>query len=97
MEAEHEFTLVLDGVSDLTPGIMDALFEAGCDDATVSRQGGRVSMDFGRSGPSMKDAIISAIRDVQKANIGARVIRVEGSELDSTQDIDGEVRRLIGA
>jgi hypothetical protein len=36
MEAEHEFTLILDGISELGPSIVDALFEAGCDDATLS-------------------------------------------------------------
>jgi len=77
MGAEHEFTLILDGISELTPLIMDALFEAGCDDATVSSQGGVVSMDFNRTGPSMAEAVVSAIQDVEKANIGAQVLRVE--------------------
>jgi hypothetical protein len=97
METEHEFTLIIDGIPELTPAIMDALFEAGCDDATFSRQAGRIAMDFGRAASTMKDAVISAIRDVQKANIGARVIRVEGTEPGSAQEIDSEVRRLIGA
>jgi MoaA/NifB/PqqE/SkfB family radical SAM enzyme len=97
METEHEFTLVLEGISEFTTEVMDALFEAGCDDATVSRQFGRVSMDFGRSAPTMKDAVISAIRDVQKANIGATVVRVEGFEPSSMQETDGEILRLIGA
>jgi hypothetical protein len=97
METEHEFTLIIDGVPELTPAIMNALFEAGCDDATVSRQGGRISLDFVRAASTLKDAIISAIRDVGKANVGARVLRVEGTEPGSIQEIDGEVRRLIGA
>ena len=45
----------------------------------------------------MKDAIVSAIQDVQKANVGARVVRVEGFEPASTEELDGEVLRLIGA
>jgi hypothetical protein len=81
MEAEHEFTLILDGVSDLTPELMDSLFEAGCDDATVSRQAGRILMDFDRAAPTRTRAILSAIQDVRKANIGARVLRVEESPL----------------
>jgi hypothetical protein len=101
MEADHEFTLVLDGIPELTPAIFDALFEAGCDDATMSSRDGVTSLDFGRSAPSMKEAIVSAIRDVRKANIGARIIRVEGSELASARAIDpefyGEVLRMIGA
>ena len=51
MEAEHEFTLILDGISELTPEIFDALFEAGCDDATMSSRDGVVSLDFGRAPP----------------------------------------------
>lgn len=77
MKAEHEFTLILEGVPDLTPEVMNALFEAGCDDATVSRQNGVISMDFDRPAASMKEAIVSAITDVTKAGIGARVVRVD--------------------
>jgi hypothetical protein len=77
MEAEHEFTLILDGISELGPSIVDALFEAGCDDATLSSCDGVVSMDFDRIAPTMQDAVVSAIQDVRKANIGARVVRVE--------------------
>jgi hypothetical protein len=97
MEADHEFTLVLDGIPGLTSEIFDALFEAGCDDATMSSRDGVVSLAFGRAAPTMKDAVISAIQDVQKANVGARVVRVEGSEGASTEALDGEVLRLIGA
>ena len=97
MGAEHEFTLVVHGIPDLTSAVMDALFEAGCDDATVMMTGGRVYIGFDREAPTMKDAVVGAIRDVQKANIGARILRVEGSELGSIQEIDGEVLRLIEA
>ncbi len=62
---------------------MDALFEAGCDDATVSSQGGRISLDFDRSAPSMRDAVVSAIADVHKA--GMKVARVDGATPDPAQ------------
>ena len=97
MEADHDFTLILDGISNLSQEVVDALFEAGCDDGTLSRSAGIVSMDFTRSAPSLKDAIISAIRDVQNANVGARVVRVEGFEHALTEALDGDVLRLIGA
>ncbi len=78
METEHEFTLVLDGISELTPEIFDALFEAGCDDATMSSRDGVVSLDFGRQASTLGNAIDSAIRDVRAANIGAWVVGIEG-------------------
>lgn len=90
MEAEHEFTLILDGISELTPEVMNALFEAGCDDATVSRQDGVIAMDFDRSGPSRNAAIISAVADIRNAGIGAKAVRVAetghgrgGTEMES--------------
>jgi hypothetical protein len=79
MEAEQEFTLILQGVPDLTPEVVNALFDAGCDDATVSRQNGVIAMDFDRPAASLKEAIVSAITDVTRAGIGARVARVEPS------------------
>ncbi len=80
MENEHEFTLILGGAAELNSAVMDALFEAGCDDATVSSQGGRISLDFDRSAPSMRDAVVSAIADVHKA--GMKVARVDGATPD---------------
>jgi hypothetical protein len=77
VEAKHEFTLILAGIPDLNREVVDALYEAGCDDALPSRCDGVVSMDFDRVAPSMRAAILSAIADIQKAGIGARVARVE--------------------
>lgn len=47
--AEYDFTLELTGVGELTPAVADALFEAGCDDATLSSRGGRVYLAFTRT------------------------------------------------
>ena len=76
METEHEFTLILGGISELTPEIFDALFEAGCDDATMSSRDGIVWLDFRRTESSPEKALASAVRDVRKANIGAGVLLV---------------------
>jgi hypothetical protein len=77
MEEEYEFTLILDGIPAFTPEILDAFYEAGCDDGLLSRCDGVVSIDFGRTAPSREEAIVSAIRDIEKANVGARVKQVE--------------------
>jgi hypothetical protein len=80
--SKHGFTLILDGVPDLTPEVTDRLFEAGCDDALISRCDGQVSMDFDRVAPTLREAITSAIQDTQRAGIGARVVRIEEVVLD---------------
>ena len=76
-EMEYDFALIVGGVSELTSAVEDALFQAGCDDATVSMQYGRLYIEFSRLAVSLEDAIVSAIHDVRKAKIGAEVLRVD--------------------
>ena len=72
MDTVHEFTLILEGIDELTSELANTIY-AVCDDASVSQQGGRVQVDFDRSAPTMEDAIFSAITDVQSTGIPARV------------------------
>ncbi len=54
---------------------LDALYEAGCDDATVGLGGWQSEVDFDREAPSLLHAIVTAIADVERAD--ATVLRVE--------------------
>ncbi len=95
---EHDFTLVLSGITELTPEVQDALFEAGCDDATLSMCCGRPFLTFTRAAPALKDAIFSAIRDVKKANVGAEVLRIDVCNLVTQSEIAhkiGRTRQLV--
>ena len=76
-EMEYDFALIVGCVSELTSAVEDALFQAGCDDATLSMQYGQLYIEFSRSAVSLEDAIVSAIDDVRKAKIGAEVLRVD--------------------
>lgn len=96
---EHEFVLVLDGVSEIGPHVMNALFDAGCDDATPSIRFGRGYLTFAREAPSLREAILGAIRDVKRANIGASVLYVDNCNLVSQADIArriGRTRQMVG-
>lgn len=88
-EREFDFALVLTGISELTRDVEDSLFEAGCDDATLSMQYGATYLTFSRAAASLKDAIFSAIRDVRKAGFG--VHSIDYCDLVSQSDI---ARRL---
>jgi hypothetical protein len=91
-ETEHEFVLALDGVPEVDETVENALFDAGCDDCTIALQSGRVFLTFTRVAESMEKAILSAIRDVRKANIGATVLRVDHCNLVT----QAEIARKIG-
>ena len=68
----HHFTLIVDGSDLQTEPLIDALFEAGCDDATVGRTDGVQYIDFDREAESLGEATISAVRDVEQVE-GVRV------------------------
>jgi hypothetical protein len=92
-DTEHDFTLVLTGISELTERVENALYEAGCDDATLSMRCGRPYLTFSRTAPSLKAAILSAVRDVRKAGIGADVLRVDDCSLVTQADIARKIGR----
>ncbi|MEQ9586496.1 MAG: hypothetical protein RJS97_00745 [Parvibaculaceae bacterium] len=90
-ESQFDFTLLVDGPDDITEELEDKLFEAGCDDATISVSGGRLSLTFARVAESLKEAIVSAIKDVRRADVGV-VNRVDDCSLIT----QSEIARRIG-
>ena len=87
MNKIYQFTLILDGVDDKTLGLEDALFEAGCDDALINYKNGVVYLDFDREGEDLERTIISAIKNVESADIGAKIVSVAPEHLVSLSDI----------
>lgn len=92
-ECEHDFTLVLTGITDPTDGVFQALHASGCDDGTLAMRSGRPFMTFSRTAPSIKAAILSAIDNVRKAGIGADVLRVDYCNLVTQADIARKINR----
>jgi hypothetical protein len=89
----HTFTLLLAGVRELTEEVANALYESGCDDALVGSRDGVVFLDFDREAPSFREAVLSAIADVEKTDIGARVAHVEPDDLVTMSEIARRIRR----
>jgi hypothetical protein len=97
-EREYDFALVIQGVPELSDSVTDALFNAGCDDATFRIQYGRLYGEFSRSAKSLEDAILSAIQNVHDARIGASVLRVDECNLVTPAEIGrriGRSRQLV--
>ncbi len=92
-EREFDFALMLSGPPDLTDAMVDALFAAGCDDATPSVCYGRVWLEFSRTAPSYKEAVLSAIRDVRAANIGADVSQIDSCDLVTQAEIARKIQK----
>jgi hypothetical protein len=77
------FTLVLDRMP--TDDELDALFEAGCDDATFGSDRGLPVAGFDREAPALADAIASAVRAVEST--GLTVLRVIDEDLLTLADV----------
>jgi len=93
IKREYDFAVVLGNLPDLTDEAMDALHESGCDDATFSLRYGLVFAEFSREADSYKQAVMSAIADVRKADTGAEVLRVNECDLVSASDIARRIER----
>jgi hypothetical protein len=60
----HEFMLRLN--RDVTAEEVEALYEAGCADASVETGALGTMLDFSRESPTLPEALVSAVRDVEK-------------------------------
>ena len=79
----HKFTLIIAGVAEITPELADALYSATKGDIELNLRDGVVFLEFERTAPTLREAVTGAIREVEGANVGVRVVRVlVGMELD---------------
>lgn len=83
----YTFTLFVQGVDILSHESMDALFEAGCDDATFGARDGAHYGEFDRVATSFSAALASAIHDITDALPGLEIVRVEPDDLVSMATI----------
>lgn len=79
------FSVTIQGADVLTNDAQDALFEAGCGDGTFAISNGTQTAEFDREAPDFADAVASAIKAIEGAVPGARVITVaRDSDLAAT-------------
>jgi hypothetical protein len=90
---KYAFTLLLVGPDLQTDENLDALFEAGCDDATFGSREHIQFADFHREAPNLAEGIAGAIHAVETAVPGTLVFRVEPEELVSLTAIAQRTRR----
>lgn len=73
-----EFSVGVEGLDLLDDDIIDALFDAGCADATFTQSPAKGPVGhFHRDAPTFADAVRSAINDIESAVPDARVVSVE--------------------
>ena len=94
----YNFSLLISQPTVDEEAAADKLYGGGCDDALFSVSGGVYEVEFDREAASLKDAVLSAIRDVKNAEIGAHVMRVVPDDLVSANAIaerSGKTRQAV--
>lgn len=91
--SSQSFTLAFDGVDIMDDSVLDALYEAGFDDATFGIAAGIPYASIDRPSSSFPDAVLTAIRDIERVAPGIHVVRVEPDELVNAADIAERVDR----
>jgi hypothetical protein len=87
--SEHSFTLIIDGDVDQ---YLDALYEAGCNDATFGTVDNVHYADFDRQAPMLVEAVAEAIDAIESAG-DLRVVRIEPDDLVTASEITERMGR----
>jgi hypothetical protein len=92
----HRFILILSGVAEITRELANALFEATKGDIEFNLRDGVAYLEFSRAAHTLREAITSAIRDVEGADVGVRVVRVESEAANTIAKINAELLGIPG-
>ncbi len=89
---KYTFELILSGISEPGAKVEDALYESGCDDAILCFRNRIAFLEFTREAASVEDAILSAIKDVEGAGIGVKVVHVAPGDIVTASEIARRVK-----
>lgn len=97
MTKTHTFTVVFVLPDEALEAHLDALFEAGCNDAGFAgpEADGTCNAEFDREADSLVDAVMSAIDALTQAIPGVRIHRVEPGDLVSLSAIASRTGRTV--
>ena len=87
----HTFTLILSGVAELTPALADALYAATQGDIELNLRDGVVFVEVERTADTLREAITTAIREVEQAPVAVRVVRVESEAANVITKINADL------
>jgi hypothetical protein len=94
--ANYQFTLILSGVSEIPPDVADALFTATGGDIEFNLRDNVAYLEFDRAAPSLQAAIDSAIAQIEGADCGIRVARVESDAANTIAKINAGLLSVSG-
>ncbi|MYB28954.1 MAG: hypothetical protein F4X38_07420 [Acidimicrobiaceae bacterium] len=94
--SKYDFTLETRGRSVVDDEVVDALYEAGCDDAGIGRFLGVHYLEFNREAGSYCEAVRTAIEDVQSVP-GVSVTRVVNEDTSAGDAFTAAVNAALSS
>jgi hypothetical protein len=92
----HTFTLILSRVAEITPELADALHAATDGDIELNMRDGVAFVEVERTAPTLRKTITAAIREVEEAAVGVRVVRVESETANVIAKINADLLGVTG-
>jgi hypothetical protein len=94
----YSFSLVITSPAVGEEAAAEMLYSGACDDALFSVSSGVYEVEFDREAPSLREAVLTAISNVDKAGIKTRVLRVIPDDLVNANTIaerSGRTRQAV--
>jgi hypothetical protein len=92
----HSFALIVSGIEEITPDLADALYSATRGDIELELRDGAAILEFERKALTLQEAILTAIREVEAADVGVRVLRVESEGANVIARINADLSGVAG-
>jgi hypothetical protein len=86
-----QFTLILSGVGEITSSLADTLYAATGGDIEFNMRNNVPFVEFDREAKTLQEAVTSAIRQVEGADVGVRVVRVESDVANTIARINADL------
>jgi hypothetical protein len=87
----YNFTLILSGIAEITPALADTLYVATHGDIELNQRDGVVFVELERKAATLREAITTAIREVEESSAGVRVVRVESDAANVIAKINADL------
>jgi hypothetical protein len=87
----HCFVLILSGVSEINSDLADTLFEALNGDIELNLRDGVAFLEVSRAARTLRQAIVSSIKEVERAVPNVRVVRVESDAANTIAKINADL------
>jgi hypothetical protein len=94
MTNTYQFTLILSGVTEITPELADCFFEATGGDIELNMRDSVAYVEFDRMAATLNDAVRSAIVQIEGAGVQARVVRVESDAVTTIARINADLQSV---